>query len=460
MNITAVFDDALRSSRFVRRILTVEDPGQQPAAGAAAPLNGDSDPGKSILRRRKPFAPKDTFTKEAYRISGHISELGKFLRSIRGPFLDLTRRLPNGLDARPVSVAFPVISSSGAGSPQPKTIIVTTLSGKEKDEIEIELKKYLKIVANEIQVLRKEVDRLPDSVPGSILSTMTEPLSVRNHRALLREHRIGVVWFLDKKLMDASTILRQLMEERAERDMKKRDMMRPRAMPILDVNQFEQLRTTSSTSLVVPTPSNIDLNATPTFSLTRLTNAAFGRTGRSPSQTRERSLDRARARSHSRESRSPASAPGSFVAKESEDPMAAGPLIKPGSSLESLVNSSNQFTEDDLDSLLTPAQKMELERENETLLRELEDNMEQVWKATQSIQEISQLQSQLAFHLQSQQDVIERLHDEAIHQTDNVMAANEQLRSAQKRFGGRRTLVLVFLMVMTVALLWLDYYYS
>lgn len=53
---------------------------------------------------------------------------------------------------------------------------------------------------------------------------MTESLSVRNHRALLREHRIGVVWFLDQQLMDTSELLRTMMEQRALVEMKKRDL--------------------------------------------------------------------------------------------------------------------------------------------------------------------------------------------------------------------------------------------
>lgn len=156
------------------------------------------------------------------------------------------------------------------------------------------------------------------------------------------------------------------------------------------------------------------------------------------------------------------SPPGSFINDESAENIsgpAFGPLVTAGSSLESLI-SEHREKEVDIEGMLTPAQKMELEQENESLLKELEDNLEQVFQATQSIQEISQLQSQLAFHLQAQTETIERLHEEAIQQVDTVKSANDQLRSAQKRFGGRRTFILLFLMVMTVALLWLDYFYS
>lgn len=126
--------------------------------------------------------PKDDFTKEAYRIvgsslsigkdtwrwrsltrfqlwkqNGYIRELRRFLTSIRGPFLDLARRGPNGLDSKPVTVTFPVISSGDGPVAAPKTVTISVLSNKEKDEIEIELKKYTKICANLVQTLRKEI---------------------------------------------------------------------------------------------------------------------------------------------------------------------------------------------------------------------------------------------------------------------------------------------------------------
>lgn len=151
-------------------------------------------------------------------------------------------------------------------------------------------------------------------------------------------------------------------------------------MPVA-LNQFEQLKPSHTTSLLPPSASNL-LSATPSFSLTRLTNAAFGRPGRSPSRTRD--SDRDRSRSGSRDSRTPVSAPGSFVSKNETEDNANGltPLIKAGSSLESLVRSSTEsLAEPDVEEMLTPAQKMELERENQTMLKELEDNLEQVWWA-------------------------------------------------------------------------------
>jgi len=510
MNITSAFEEALRSGRLVRRILTSED--QPPGVSKSAENGENGDAGRTILRRRRTVVPKDDFTKEAYRIvgfdasfnrkdasnacldllvlqNGYIRELTRFLKAIRGPFLDLSRRLPSGIDSKPATVTFPVILVENGAAAAPRTVTVTSLSNKEKDEIEIELKKYTKICAALIGTLRKEIGVLclvhvswrvlltskvstrslaglpPSFADFSHDGTRCNSKSPRPTPGAPNRRRVvlgpvahggfdpfadldGTAWPCRHEKARAVSLMTIILS-RVGAHFPLLYRLKPRIVPSLTTDQFEQLKPTHSTSLMPPSIANSFLTATPTFSLTRLTNAALGRTARSTSRNRD-GADRGRSRSGSRESRSPASAPGSFVKDDNEllaSSTSLGPLIKAGSSLESLVRSSESLDEPHIGEMLTPAQKMELERENESMLKELEDNLEQVWQATQSIQDIAQLQSQLAFHLQSQQESIERLHEEAIQQVDTVKSANDQLRSAQRRFGGRRTFVLLFLMV-------------
>ncbi|KAJ1554950.1 hypothetical protein HK405_003644 [Cladochytrium tenue] len=101
-----------------------------------------------------------------------------------------------------------------------------------------------------------------------------------------------------------------------------------------------------------------------------------------------------------------------------------------------------------------------LETENEALLAELESGLDQVRLATQSLHEISTLHEQMAFHLQSQERTIERLHEDAVIATDAVDAANAHLRSASRAFGDARLWLLAFFLTASFVLLFLDYYYS
>lgn len=93
----------------------------------------------------------------AFGQNGHVRQLRRFLAAIRGPFLDVSRRLAGSLDARPVTVTFPAIHSGTGPAPAPKSVVVTSLSDREKDEMEIELKKYTKICAGQVQNLRKYI---------------------------------------------------------------------------------------------------------------------------------------------------------------------------------------------------------------------------------------------------------------------------------------------------------------
>ena len=109
---------------------------------------------------------------------------------------------------------------------------------------------------------------------------------------------------------------------------------------------------------------------------------------------------------------------------------------------------------------LTESQQLLLEKENAALMDKLSTDLEQVEQATQSLQEIADLQSTLAFHLSAQQEMIETIHTDAQESVSTMENAHLQLVKTQKYFGEARLWVFIFLVIASAILLFLDYYGS
>jgi hypothetical protein len=77
---------------------------------------------------------------------------------------------------------------------------------------------------------------------------------------------------------------------------------------------------------------------------------------------------------------------------------------------------------------------------------------------TQSIQEISNLQAQLAYHLESQHETIRSLYDEAEQNTDSLSTANQVLVKTEKMVGEGRRWAFFFFVIAGLVLLFLDWY--
>jgi len=73
--------------------------------------------------------------------------------------------------------------------------------------------------------------------------------------------------------------------------------------------------------------------------------------------------------------------------------------------------------------------------------------------------EISALQNELMTQLSSQANLTDQLYDDALETTDSVEKGNKQLIRARKRHQSSTKFVLVFLLVMTLLLLFLDNWY-
>ena len=73
--------------------------------------------------------------------------------------------------------------------------------------------------------------------------------------------------------------------------------------------------------------------------------------------------------------------------------------------------------------------------------------------------EISALQNELVSQITSQAALTDRLYDDALATTDSVEKGNKQLIRARKRHKSTTKFVMVFLLIMTLLLLFLDFRY-
>ena len=134
------------------------------------------------------------------------------------------------------------------------------------------------------------------------------------------------------------------------------------------------------------------------------------------------------------------------------------------------------------ESTLSPQQLQVLEEENNSMLEGFERTLDQIkytppaqeprykvkWirltfcvcRGTEkALLEISALQTELMTQLSSQASLTDRLYDDALETTDSVEKGNKQLVRARKRHKSTTKFVLVFLLVMTLLLLFLDAWY-
>lgn len=109
---------------------------------------------------------------------------------------------------------------------------------------------------------------------------------------------------------------------------------------------------------------------------------------------------------------------------------------------------------------LTEDQVQQFENETSSLLRATQSDLEAIKAAESSLLEIASLQSQLATHLTQQQELTDKLWDDAITVSGKTREANAQLEQAKKRNKGSRLFILFFLIMASFSLVFLDYYSS
>ncbi|KAI8150401.1 hypothetical protein BJV82DRAFT_503915 [Fennellomyces sp. T-0311] len=114
----------------------------------------------------------------------------------------------------------------------------------------------------------------------------------------------------------------------------------------------------------------------------------------------------------------------------------------------------DDFQTDDL----SPEQIQMLEKENSTMIEELNNTLNQVRNAEKALLEISTLQTQLTSHLAAQTAQTDRLYADSIASTERIEQGNLQLIKTRERNRGTRHFTLFFLLMASFVLLFLDWY--
>ncbi|XP_075146486.1 syntaxin 18 [Haematobia irritans] len=109
---------------------------------------------------------------------------------------------------------------------------------------------------------------------------------------------------------------------------------------------------------------------------------------------------------------------------------------------------------------LSPEDVQMFEEENVQLYHELQGLSEEVEAIEKNVVDIATLQDIFTEKVTLQQHNIERIVNAVIGSTENVKDANEQIKQAIQRNAGLRVWSLFFLLVMSLSLLFLDWYYD
>lgn len=123
--------------------------------------------------------------------------------------------------------------------------------------------------------------------------------------------------------------------------------------------------------------------------------------------------------------------------------------------------SARPGTDDDpssIEGVLSAAQIQQFEAEESLLLKSTQGDLASLKLAESSLLEIAALQGQLALHLSQQGELTEKLWEEAVGVTGKVEEGNVQLKKARERNRESRVWILIFLMVASGTLVFLDQY--
>lgn len=220
---------------------------------------------------------------------------------------------------------------------------------------------------------------------------------------VIAAHHAGIIWYLSRRLTEASQTQKELQEERVKR-------------------QLERTRSLGS-------------GATQEY----LTMASRDHSP-SPIQSVE------------------STGPGSWL----ESTIAATIGASSGSQRKTTAYTPTELSyvsdEDDDEIELSASQIMQFEAENANILKHVQDTLESVQQAESRLMDISALQMELVTHLTRQTELTDQLYEDAITATSTVEKGNEQLKEAKRRAKDGRLFILVFLIGASLSLLFLHYY--
>ncbi|CAO2827147.1 unnamed protein product [Amaranthus hypochondriacus] len=132
----------------------------------------------------------------------------------------------------------------------------------------------------------------------------------------------------------------------------------------------------------------------------------------------------------------------------------------PDSNLKEPLKSKPPEVEE-LDELEPSPQRVQeqlLDDDTRVLQVELSNLLDAAQETETKMVEMSALNHLMSTHVLQQAQQIEYLYDQAVEATKNVELGNKELTQAIQRNSGSRTFLLLFLIVLTFSVLFLDWY--
>ncbi|KAF8812350.1 hypothetical protein BYT27DRAFT_7132849 [Phlegmacium glaucopus] len=345
-----------------------------------------------------------TYVAEAYNVLNHINTLSEMLANIRVPYLNLDSRTSSLSRQASRNIDFNESSSSSSSWAN-----IRHLTNEERDQIDLQARVILTRCSDRV----KEMEAL-EKRRAELVASKTNPLT-RFLPARLRQdesslssdviaaHHAGIVWYLSRRLTEASQTQKELQEERVKR-------------------QLERTRSLGS-----------------------------GATQEYMTMT---------SREHSSSTRSVESTgPGSWLESTIAATIGASTSSPKGSQRKIPVYTPSELSDEDDDEIeLSASQIMQFETENANILKHVQDTLESVQQAESRLMDISALQMELVTHLTKQTELTDQLYEDAITATSTVEKGNEQLKEAKRRAKDGRFFILIFLIGASLSLLFLHYY--
>jgi len=174
-------------------------------------------PGGTTRRSERSAHVSDEFVREALRVYAHISSLGALLHRIRAAYLKDVRTSDKTTFSFHQLLADP-------------SIAVTTLTDKQRDQVDVEVKTLIRQCKDRVRTLESVENARRTSAPSSswVKGLFVDP-RLQAVSDLLAAHRSGITWFLNQKLSQVSSIQAKQQEIRVQRQIEKSQTLLPSA---------------------------------------------------------------------------------------------------------------------------------------------------------------------------------------------------------------------------------------
>ncbi|CAO3644380.1 unnamed protein product [Cunninghamella echinulata] len=360
------------------------------------------------------------FTKEAYRIYQHIDSLHCFLLSIRRAYLHNTTRKSRHLSS--------INNNNKSNNKNTSTTSlfsmfptnITHLTDNERDEIDFQAKLIIRKCMDRIKELEDaelvRKDQIKTTTTNRLTSFLNQviPGTVQFHMEtedILSIHHSNIIWLLNKLLTDVSKLQRDQQEIRLTRELEKSEnhLFNSTTPSSMKKDIHSSTNNTSSSS------SPLGINWKPTKSTVTTTTIINNNNNNN-------------------------NIPLSTIPPQDQE----------------LIYAHDDM--DDFEQQLSQEQIQLLEKENETMLEEMNGTLNQVKQAEKALLEISALQTQLTNHLAVQTMQTDQLYGDSLATNEKVEQGNLQLQQARERNRGTRKFMLAFLLGASFVLLFLDWY--